>query len=165
MAALAPVVLVGGTRQTDAFQLESVAVDGHVLAVEVSYPGGCRNHEFHLQYRRPVIPIWVLEVRATMPAVAGSPLKAHHLDPLEGGWRGSGSRSRWRTKICRVRCCGLAEIPGTVDGGNPQKLAVGGLRAGGYGNAYPTKRRLGRLGGERRVKIHQTTTIFGEPHT
>ena len=52
MAALAPVVLGGGSRQTDAFQLESVAVDGHVLAVEVSYPGGCRNHEFLLQAPR-----------------------------------------------------------------------------------------------------------------
>ena len=48
MAALAPVVLGGDSRQTDAFQLGSAAVDGDVLAIEVSYAGGCRNHEFML---------------------------------------------------------------------------------------------------------------------
>jgi len=48
MAALAPVVLGGDSRQTDAFQLGSAVVDGDVLAIEVSYAGGCRNHEFLL---------------------------------------------------------------------------------------------------------------------
>lgn len=48
MPALAPVVLGRDTRPTDAFRLESAAVDGDVLAIEVSYAGGCRNHEFVL---------------------------------------------------------------------------------------------------------------------
>ncbi|MDE0449201.1 MAG: hypothetical protein OXH96_21240 [Spirochaetaceae bacterium] len=52
MPALAPVVLGEDTRQTDAFQLNAAAVDGDVLAIEVSYAGGCRNHEFLLRASR-----------------------------------------------------------------------------------------------------------------
>ena len=48
MIALAPVVLGGGKRLTDAFQLTSAAVKDNFLAVEVSYSDGCRNHEFLL---------------------------------------------------------------------------------------------------------------------
>ena len=48
MIALAPVVLGGSQRLTDAFQLTSAAVKDGFLAVEVSYSGGCRNHEFLL---------------------------------------------------------------------------------------------------------------------
>ena len=52
MAALAPVVLGRDSRQTGAFQLNSAVVDGDVLATEVSYAGGCRNHEFFLRAAR-----------------------------------------------------------------------------------------------------------------
>ena len=52
VAALAPVVLGLDSRQTDAFRLESAAVNGDVLAIEVSYAGGCRNHEFLLRASR-----------------------------------------------------------------------------------------------------------------
>ena len=43
-------VLFGPTadRQTDPFTLNAAAVSGHILAVSVSYSGGCRSHLFVL---------------------------------------------------------------------------------------------------------------------
>ena len=49
--ALVPVVLGGDFRQSDAFQLNSAAVNNDVLTASVSYSGGCRNHDFVLLAR------------------------------------------------------------------------------------------------------------------
>jgi hypothetical protein len=52
MTAPASVVLGGDQRHSDPFLLRSASVNGDVLAVEVSYSGGCRNHEFVLRAPR-----------------------------------------------------------------------------------------------------------------
>ena len=46
--ALVPVVLNGDSRQTNALQINSAAVNNGVLTAAVSYSGGCRNHDFVL---------------------------------------------------------------------------------------------------------------------
>jgi hypothetical protein len=48
MTATASVILGGDRRHSDPFRLRSAAVNDDVLAVEVSYSGGCRNHELVL---------------------------------------------------------------------------------------------------------------------
>ena len=60
------VVADGRDRGDDAYVVNSAAVDGHGLTIEVSYAGGCRRHDFTLVISKTFLESDPVQLRAVL---------------------------------------------------------------------------------------------------
>ena len=108
------VVADGRHRGDDPYEVNSAAIDGHRLTIEVSYSGGCRRHDFTLVISKSFRESDLVQLPAALTHDAnGDTCEAYPTESASSTSLWSGAATGSSTNPVRARsCCKSRAVPG-----------------------------------------------------